>query len=184
VDLLARREVSVAHCPITYLKLAMGVNSLPRLMQAGINVALGTDGPGSNNDMDMKAVVRFTALLQKHQARDAEVLPGDAPLRLATANGARAMGFEDSGSLEAGRAADLVLFDFDRPHLYPRHDLVANLVHAARGSDVTHVIVDGRLIYRDGELLSLDEAKIKAEAERHARRMVSQNLSIVREYKG
>jgi 5-methylthioadenosine/S-adenosylhomocysteine deaminase len=129
-------------------------------------------------------VVRFAALLQKHQTRDAEALPGDLPLRLATANGARAMGFPDSGALEAGQAADLVLFDLDRPHLYPRHDLVANLVHAARGSDVTHVIVDGRLIYRDGELLTLDEAKIKAEAERRARRMVGQSLKIMREYRG
>jgi 5-methylthioadenosine/S-adenosylhomocysteine deaminase len=103
---------------------------------------------------------------------------------MATANGARAMGFPASGALAPGRAADIVLFDFDRPHLYPRHSLVANLVHAARGSDVTHVIVDGRLIYRSGELLTLDEEKIKAEAERRARRMVGQSLRIVREYKG
>lgn len=184
VQILARRGVSVAHCPITYLKLAMGVNDLGRLTAAGVNVALGTDGPGSNNDMDMKAVIRFTALLQKHQRRDAEALPGDQPLRMATANGARAMGFPESGALEPGRAADLILLDFDRPHLYPRHDLVANLVHAARGSDVTHVIVDGRLIYRNGELLTLDEDRIMAEAERHARRMVNQNLRMVREYRG
>lgn len=184
VQILARRGVSVAHCPITYLKLAMGVNDLGRLTEAGVNVALGTDGPGSNNDMDMKAVIRFTALLQKHQRRDAAALPGDQPLRMATANGARAMGFPESGALEPGRAADLILLDFDRPHLYPRHDLVANLVHAARGSDVTHVIVDGRLIYRNGELLTLDEDRIMAEAERHARRMVNQNLRIVREYRG
>lgn len=184
VQILARRGVSVAHCPITYLKLAMGVNDLGRLTAAGVNVALGTDGPGSNNDMDMKAVIRFTALLQKHQRRDAEALPGDQPLRMATANGARAMGFPESGALEPGRAADLILLDFDRPHLYPRHDLVANLVHAARGSDVTHVIVDGRLIYRNGELLTLDEDRIMAEAERHARRMVNQNMRMVREYRG
>lgn len=184
VQILARRGVSVAHCPITYLKLAMGVNDLGRLTAAGVNVALGTDGPGSNNDMDMKAVIRFAALLQKHQRRDAQALPGDQPLRMATANGARAMGFPESGALEPGRAADLILLDFDRPHLYPRHDVVANLVHAARGSDVTHVIVDGRLIYRDGEVLTLDEDRIMAEAERHARRMVNQNLRMVREYRG
>jgi 5-methylthioadenosine/S-adenosylhomocysteine deaminase len=184
VAILARRGVSVAHCPITYLKLAMGVNDLGRLLRAGVNVGLGTDGPGSNNDMDMKAVVRFTPLLQKHVTGDAEALPGDLPLRLATANGARAMGFGDAGRLEAGAAADVVLFDLDRPHMYPRHDLVANLVHAARGSDVTHVIVDGRLIYRQGELLTLDEERIRAEAERHARRMVGQELRIVREYRG
>jgi 5-methylthioadenosine/S-adenosylhomocysteine deaminase len=184
IQILARRGVTVAHCPITYMKLAMGVNDLSKLMGAGVNVAIGTDGPGSNNDMDMIAAIRFTALLQKHQARDAEVLPGDAPLRMATANGARAMGFPDSGSLEAGKAADLVLLNLDQPHLYPRHNLVANLVHSARGSDVTHVIVDGRLIYRDGELLTLDQEKIMAEADRRARRMVGQSMRIVREYKG
>lgn len=184
IALLAQRGVSVAHCPLTYMKLAMGVNDLTALQAAGINVALGTDGPGSNNDLDMKAVIRTTALLQKHHTRNAEALAGDLSLRMATQNGARAMGFENTGVLAVGRAADIVLFDLDKPHLYPRHNLVANLVHAARGSDVTHVIVDGRLLYRRGELLTLDEERIKAEAERHAQRMVRQNLSIVREYRG
>lgn len=184
IALLARRGVTVAHCPITYLKLAMGVNDLSKVMSAGVNVALGTDGPGSNNDMDMKAVIRFTPLLQKHHTHNAEALPGDLPLRMATANGAQAMGFPDSGRLAVGQSADITLFDVDQPHLYPRHDLVANLIHSARGSDVSHVIVDGKLIYRDGELLTLDEEKIKAEAERRAKRMVGQSLKMVREYKG
>jgi 5-methylthioadenosine/S-adenosylhomocysteine deaminase len=183
VAILAQHEVTVAHCPITYMKLAMGVGDLRRLLAAGINVALGTDGPGSNSDMDMKAVVRFAQLLQKYQTRDAETLPGDLPLRLATVNGARAMGFPESGVLAAGRAADLCLFNLDQPHLYPRHNLVANLVHSARGSDVTHVIVDGRLLMRNRELLTLDEDRIMAEADRHARRMVARPLKIVREYK-
>jgi 5-methylthioadenosine/S-adenosylhomocysteine deaminase len=184
VAILAAHGVTVAHCPITYMKLAMGIGDLQPLLDAGVNVALGTDGPGSNNDMDMKAVVRFAPLLQKYHTRNAEALPGDLPLRLATANGARAMGFPESGVLAPGRAADLVLFDLDQPHLYPRHNLVANLVHAARGSDVTHVWADGRLLYRDGEFLTLDVARIVAEAERHARRMVGQDMRIVREYKG
>ena len=183
VAILGRHGVTVAHCPITYMKLAMGAGDLRPLLAAGVNVALGTDGAGSNSDMDMKAVVRFAPLLQKYQTGDAEALPGDLPLRMATANGARAMGFADSGVLAPGRAADLALFDLDRPHLYPRHNLVANLVHSARGSDVTHVIVDGRLLYRDGELLTLDEERIMAEAERHAKRMVGQPMRIVREYK-
>jgi len=183
IEILARRGVTVAHCPITYMKLAMGVNDLAKVISAGVNVAIGTDGPGSNSDMDMKEAVRFTPLLQKYHTRNAETLPGDAPLRMATANGARAMGFGSAGALEPGRAADITLFDFDKPHLYPRHDLVANLVHSAKGGDVSHVIADGKLLYRNGEVLGLDEEKIKAEAERHARRMVNQNLKIVREYK-
>lgn len=184
VAILAAHGVTVAHCPITYMKLAMGIGDLQPLLAAGVNVALGTDGPGSNSDMDMKAVVRFAPLLQKYHTRNAEALAGDLPLRLATANGARAMGFPDSGVLAPGRAADLALFDIDQPHLYPRHNLVANLVHSARGSDVTHVWADGRLLYRDGEYLTLDVDRIMAEAERHARRMVGQEMRIVREYKG
>jgi 5-methylthioadenosine/S-adenosylhomocysteine deaminase len=183
IGLLASHGVTVAHCPLTYMKLAMGVNDLAPLLAAGVNVALGTDGPGSNNDMDMKAAIRTAALLQKHHTGDAEALAGDLPLRLATANGARAMGFAESGVLAPGRPADLVLFDLDRPHLYPRHNLVANLVHAARASDVTHVFVDGQLLYQDGELLTLDEAKIMAEANHRAQRMVGQSMRIVREYK-
>ncbi|MEP7357706.1 MAG: amidohydrolase [Anaerolineales bacterium] len=183
IGILARHGVSVAHCPTTYMKLAMGVNDLRPLIEAGVNVALGTDGAGSNSDMDMKAAVRLAPLLQKYQTRNAEALPGDLPLRMATANGARAMGFAGSGVLAAGAPADFSLFDLDQPHLYPRHNVVANLVHSARGSDVTHLVVDGRLIYRERELLTLDEGRIMAEANRHARRMVGQEMKIVREYK-
>jgi 5-methylthioadenosine/S-adenosylhomocysteine deaminase len=184
IAILARHEVTVAHCPITYMKLGMGVPDLGRLLAAGVQVALGTDGPGSNNDMDMKAAVRFAPLLQKYRSSNAEALAGDLPLRMAATHGARALGFADSGVLAAGRTADLILIDLDQPHLYPRHNLVANLVHAARGSDVTHVFVDGKLLMKGRELLTLDVQKIQHEAERHARRMVSQNLRIVREYQG
>jgi len=123
-------------------------------------------------------------LLQKHVQQDPEALPGDTALRMATQNGARAMGFDDSGIIAPGRAADLILFDFDKPHLYPRHNIVANLVHSAKGSDVSHVIVDGRLLYRDGELLTLDEEKILHEAERRAFLMVGTEMRSMREYKG
>jgi 5-methylthioadenosine/S-adenosylhomocysteine deaminase len=183
VAILARRKVSVVHCPITYMKLAMGVGDLGRLQKAGVNVCLGTDGPGSNSDMDMKEVIRFAPLLQKFALNDAEALAGDLPLRMATANGARAMGFADSGSLEPGRAADVVLFRTDGPHWMPRHNLVANLVHVGKGADVAYVFIDGRMVLRRGELLTLDEEKIRWEADRRARAMVAKNLRIVREYK-
>lgn len=182
--ILAERGVNVVQCPKTHLKLAMGTTPVPDLLARGVNVALGSDGPGSNNDMDMFEVGRLAALVQKHERHDATVLPGDTTLRLATRNGARAMGFNESGVLAPGRPADLILVDFDQPHLRPRHDLIANLVYAARGADVTHVIVDGRLLMRDRQLLTLDEERILAEAERRALRMVNQPLRIVREYQG
>jgi 5-methylthioadenosine/S-adenosylhomocysteine deaminase len=183
VAILARKGATVAQCPITYMKLAMGPGDVPRLLRAGVEVALGTDGPASNNDMDMKEAVRFLPLVQKMARRDAEALAGDLPLRIACQAGARALGFPSSGVLAPGRAADLVLFDFDKPHLVPRHDLVANLVHSAKGSDVSHVFIDGRLVYREGTLLTLDEERIRAEAERAAQRMVGRDMSVLREYR-
>ncbi len=184
LDVLARHNVHVAHTPITYMKLAMGVNDLSRFFAHGVNVAIGSDGPGSNADLDMLAALRQTAILQKHEQRNPEALPGDTALRLASQNGARAMGFPDSGVIAPGRAADITLIDMDKPHLLPRHDLVANVVHSAKAADVTHLFVDGRLLYQHGELLTLDEEKIKAEAERGAFRMVGNDMRSVREYHG
>lgn len=180
--ILAERGVHVVQCPKTHLKLAMGATPVPDLLARGVNVALGSDGPGSNNSMDMFEVARLAALIQKHELGDATAMPGDTVLRLATRNGAQAMGFEDSGLLAPGHPADLILVDFNRPHLRPRHNLVANLVYTACGADVSHVIVDGRLLLRNGELLTLDEERILAEAERRAFRMVGEDLRIVREY--
>jgi 5-methylthioadenosine/S-adenosylhomocysteine deaminase len=184
LDILARQRVTVAHTPITYMKLAMGVNDLSRFFARGINVAIGTDGPGSNSDMDMTAAIRQTVILQKHEQHDPEAVPGDLALRLGTQNGARAIGFEKTGVLASGYAADLILVDTDRPHWRPRHSLISNVVHCAKAADVTHVFVDGQLIYRGGELLTLDEERILVEAERGAFRLVGGELQQVREYRG
>lgn len=182
--ILAEHDVTVAHTPITYMKLAMGVNDLSRFFERGIDVAIGTDGPASNADLDMFAAIRQTVILQKHAQRNPEAVRGDTALRMASQNGAWAVGFPTSGVLAAGRPADLILIDMDKPHLLPRHDLVANVVHSAKAADVTYVVVDGRWLYRKGELLTLDEAKIKAEAERGAFRLVGKEMRQVREYRG
>lgn len=182
LEILAQHKVNVAHTPITYMKLAMGVNDLSRFFDRGINVAIGSDGAASNADMDMLAALRQTVILQKHEQRNPEAVPRDAALRMASQNGAKALGFDRSGVIAPGRAADLILIDTDKPHLLPRHDLVANIVHSAKAADVTHVWVDGQLLYQNGELLTLDEERIKAEAERGALRMVNTQMSNVREY--
>ena len=184
--LLAEKPVTIVRTPITYMKLAMPVHiSLSELTASGITrVALGSDGPASNAVMDMWDIVRQTVWLEKYQTQNPEAVPGDSALRMATRNGALAMGFADSGVLAEGMAADLILVDMDRPHLRPRHDLIANLVHAARGADVTHVIVDGQLLMRERELLTLDEERILYEAEQRALRMVRQDMNQVREYRG
>ncbi len=183
LDILARQQVTVAHTPITYMKLAMGVNDLSRFFARSINVAIGTDGPGSNADMDLLAAIRQTVILQKHTQRNPEAVPGDLALRMATQNGARAIGFEKTGMLAPGYAADLILIDTDKPHWRPRHNLISNLVHSAKAADVTHVFVAGQLVYRAGELLTLDEERILYEAERGAFRLVGSAMQQVREYR-
>jgi len=180
--ILAEKGVFVARTPVTYMKLAMPVNHVTDLAAAGIPLALGSDGPASNATMDMLDILRQQVWLEKYLREDPEALPGDAALRMATQTGARAMGFGESGVLAEGRPADLILIDLDRPHLRPRHDLIANLVHSAQGADVTHVIADGRLLMRDRELLTLDEERILYEAEQRAFRMVNQNMNQVRQY--
>jgi len=184
LEILARHRVTVPHTPITYMKLAMGAPNLARFFERGVNVALGTDGPASNADMDMLAAARQTAILQKHEQRDPQAVPGDLALRMATQNGAQGIGFASSGVLAPGHAADITLVDMDRPHLLPRHDLVANIVHSAKAGDVTDLMVDGRWLLRRGELLTLEEAKIKREAERGALNLVGRDLHRVREYEG
>lgn len=181
--ILAEKGATVVQCPNCHMKLGMGTTRVPDLLAAGVNVALGTDGTASNNNLDMLEEARLAALVQKHDRRDPEVMAGDLPLRLATQAGARAMGFASSGVIAPGCPADIVLWDFNRAHLRPRHDPVANLLHAARAADATDVMVNGRWLLRGGELQTLDEERILWEAERRAFRMVGGELKQVRAYR-
>ena len=184
IALLAEKRVHVAHCPKTYLKLAMGMAPLQKFLEAGVAVALGTDGPASNNDLNLLEVMRLAGLYQKNDQRRPEVLPHDELLRLATQTGARALGFDRVGMIAPGQRADVILFNTDRPHWIPRHDLAANIVYAAHPSDITHVMCDGRWLLRNGALTTLDEEQIMREAERRAFRMAGTSLHQMREYRG
>jgi len=184
LSILAEKGVDVASCTGCYMKLGMGVPPLLDMLAWGINVALGTDGAASNNDLDMLQEAGLTALMHKNARLDPQLLPGDLVLRLATQNSARAMGFPQSGAIAPGRAADLIVLDFHQPHLRPRHNLIANVIYAAKAGDVRHVMVAGRWLMRDRELLTLDEERIIYEAERRAWRMVGEELRVVREYGG
>jgi len=184
LHILTERGVHVAHTPKTYLKLAMGVAPLPAFLENDVHTALGTDGPASNNDLNMLEVLRITGLYHKNALGKPEALPRTRLLRLATQAGAQALGFGGSGVLAAGRPADLILLDTSGPHWYPRHDLAAGVVYAAHPSDVTHVFVDGEMVLGDGELLTLDEERIRYEAERRAFRMVGTPMEQMRAYRG
>jgi len=177
IQLLVEKGVYVPHCPITYMKLSMPFFSLKPLLEAGVRLCLGSDGPASNADIDLFAVVRQTALTQKMLQADPTMLPGDSLLRMATQAGAQALGFGESGVLKIGAPADLILVNLDAPHMRPIHNLAANLVHSAKGSDVTDVMVDGQWLMRKREVQTLDEERILYEAERHARALIRRRSS-------
>ena len=150
IKILARRKVSVAHCPTSNLKLASGVMPLGKLLKAGVNVALGTDGPASNNSLDMFGEMKLAALIHKWDERNPAAAGAQTVLDLATINGATALKMEQKiGSLDIGKQADIVIINFNRSHLKPCHSVVSNLVYAARGGDVERVFVGGRVLYQN-----------------------------------
>jgi 5-methylthioadenosine/S-adenosylhomocysteine deaminase len=157
----------VAHCPASNLKLASGIARIPDLLEAGVNVALGTDGPASSNDLDLFAAMRLAALVHKGHRGDARVLPAAQVLRMATRSGATALGVGDAlGSLEVGKLADVVAVDLDRLHTQPVHDVASALVYAAGRGDVTHVWVGGRPVVAAGELRTAEVPAVTAELRR------------------
>ncbi|RDH84344.1 MAG: TRZ/ATZ family hydrolase [endosymbiont of Escarpia spicata] len=155
----------VVHCPESNLKLASGFCPVSRLMKAGVNVALGTDGAASNNDLDMFSEMHTAALLAKGVAEDASAVPAASALSMATINGARALGLGDvTGSLEAGKSADLVAVDLQRLNTQPVYHPISQLVYAASREQVNHVWVAGRELLRDGALTTIDEASVISRA--------------------
>ena len=165
LDAVARNGASVVHCPESNLKLASGFAPVQRMQRAGINVALGTDGAASNNDLDMFGEMRTAALIAKAVAGDAEAVPADTALRMATINGARALGLGDTiGSIEAGKAADLVAVDLGALETQPVFDVVSQLVYAAGRHQVSDVWIAGRPQIRRGELVTLDRDDLRRRA--------------------
>lgn len=162
---LARVGAHVVHCPESNLKLASGFCPAVRLLEAGVNLALGTDGAASNNDLDMMGELRTAALLAKGVAGSASALPAYTALEMATRNGARALGLEDEiGSLEVGKSADIVALNLSDPDTQPVYNPVSQVVYAAGRDQVRHVWVAGKQLVRDGEAITLDQPAILAEA--------------------
>jgi 5-methylthioadenosine/S-adenosylhomocysteine deaminase len=168
IDLLAETGAGVVHCPASNMKLASGMAPVQALLDAGVPVGLGTDGPASNNDLSMFDELRDAAMLGKLAADDASAVPAAAAIRMATAGGAGVLGLP-GGRVEAGAAADLAVVDLDAPHLTPQHDLVSHLAYAATGADVRHTVCDGHVLMRDREVLTLDAGAARREAERRGR---------------
>ncbi|WP_207586403.1 amidohydrolase family protein [Halomontanus rarus] len=163
IGLLAEAGTSVIHCPASNMKLASGMAPVQRMLEAGVTVGLGTDGAASNNDLSMLDEARDAAMLGKLAAEDASAVPAETVVEMATLGSADALGFE-SGRLEAGAPADLAVIDLEKPHLTPHHDLVSHLAYAAAAADVRHTVCDGRVLMRDRDVLSLDEAAVRERA--------------------
>jgi 5-methylthioadenosine/S-adenosylhomocysteine deaminase len=169
--LLAERGTAVVHCPASNMKLASGMAPVQELLDRGVTVGLGTDGAASNNDLDMFDEMRDAAMLGKLAADDAAAVPAEAVVEMATRGSAAAAGF-DAGAIEPGRPADLTVLDLAAPHLTPDHDPVSHLAYAARGSDVRHTVCDGRVLMREREVTTLDEAAVRERAAERARAAV------------
>lgn len=166
---LAERHVGVAHCPSSNMKLSSGVAPLPKLLKSGVALGLGPDGPaGSNNDFNLFEEMDLAAMLQKVSTMDPEVLPAKTAFTMATIGGARVLGMEkEIGSLEPGKRADLITIRLDGPHAWPMFNVYSQLVYALKASDVSDVLVNGKLVVRDRQPLTLDKARVHAEAERY-----------------
>jgi 5-methylthioadenosine/S-adenosylhomocysteine deaminase len=157
IELFAHSGASVVHCPQSNLKLASGHCPVAKLLDAGINVALGTDGAASNNDLDMLGETQSAALLAKGISGDACAVPAQQALRMATLHGARALGIDDrAGSLTVGKSADIVALDLAQPETQPVYNPVSQLVYAVGREQVRHVWIRGRQVLRDRALTTID----------------------------
>lgn len=160
ISMMAKRGVSVAHCPVSNLKLASGgAMPMPEMINEGVNIALGTDGAASNNSLDMFETAKFAALEQKNFRFDASVVRADGVLRMAFENGAKALG-TNSGKIEVGCLADLILLDLKAPNLAPFQPNAGHVLYAAKSHNVIDVMVDGKWLVRDRSPLTLDVEKI------------------------
>ncbi|WP_395727212.1 amidohydrolase [Nakamurella sp.] len=172
--ILARPTVSVAHCPVSNLKLGAGVAPVPEFQGSGVCAGLGTDSMASNNSADMFEEMKTAALVARGTRRDPTAVLAADVVRMATRGGARAFGDRLSGRLAVGEPADLIMLDVTAPHATPMPEPVAHLAYSARGSDVTDVVVAGRRLLAAGRLTTLDEAAIRADVRHRVARITAE----------
>lgn len=163
LEIMARTDFRVSHNPTSNLKLASGFAPVPELLERGITTGLGTDGTASNNNLNMWEEMHLAALIHKATSGDPTAVSARQALLMATREGARCLGLEEeTGSIQAGKKADVILIDFDAPHLVPQHSVVSNLVYSAGAGDVHSVIVDGKVLLRDRAFSTIDFELVSA----------------------
>lgn len=173
IAILAKHNVGVAHNPESNMKLASGIAPVPKMLAAGINVGLGTDGAASNNNLHLLEEMHTAALLHKISGMDPTVMPAYDLLEMATVAGAKVLGLQNqTGQLKPGLKADIILVNFNAPHLYPRHDRYAHLVYAANSADVHTVIIDGQLVMQNRQVFTLNEDEILNQVEQRAKQLL------------
>ena len=172
IPILAERKVGVIHNPTSNMKIASGVAPVTAMLDAGVRVGIGTDGAASNNDLDMWEEMRLASFLQKVDRMDPEVLSAETVLGMATSGGATAVGLGDKvGSLEVGKRADLIQVAFEDVHHVPTYNVVSHLVYVTDEQDVASVVVDGKVLMKEGEMLTIDTDRVAAEAKALAARI-------------
>lgn len=168
------KMISLVHNPSSNMKLASGFAPLKKWAAAGVNICLGTDGAASNNNLNMMEEMHLAAMLQKVASGDPTFLTPEEVWYMATRAGALAMGRTDCGEIKEGYKADCILFDVDKPHLYPKNDLLSHLVYSAQASDIESTFVDGERLYHQGEYATIDLADVKDNVERIRREKAAQ----------
>lgn len=174
IDILAARGVNVVHNPGSNMKLASGIAPVLKMAERGINVCLGTDGASSNNNLDMLEELRMATYLQKVHNDDPTALPVNQVMRMATVRGAKALGFENVGMIEVGKAADLIILNTEKAHYYPKYNIKSAIVYSGSSADVETVIIDGNVVMEDGHLITLDEERILYKAQKWALKLTGQ----------
>lgn len=172
IAILKKRDVGIAHCPSSNMKLSSGTAPVTAMLKADLRIGLGTDGAASNNDLNMWEEMDLAAKLHKLVTMNPTVVTAEEALRMATIGSARALHLEkEIGSIEAGKKADIILLDLSAPHLTPMYNLVTHLVYAAKASDVTDTIVNGKVLMRNRRLLTLDQTSVMAAARRYQKKV-------------
>ncbi|MFP4589044.1 MAG: amidohydrolase [Candidatus Acetothermia bacterium] len=168
IDILREADIRPIYNPSSNMKLSSGIAPVARMAELGMTVGLGTDGPATNNDLDMFEEMRVGGFLQKLASDDPSVLDAPSLLSMASSKGAAALGFDSLGSIKEGSRADLIALDRDAPHLKPEYDVVSNLVYAGKSSDVDFVMVDGKPVLQDGQVTNVDESTVYREVAERA----------------
>lgn len=171
MEILLSKGVNVVHNPSSNMKLGSGFARVQKMLDMGINVALGTDGAASNNNLDMVEEMHLASIIHNGYSQDATIMNADTVIKMATLNGAKLQGREDCGELKVGNKADIIAISLDKPHLRPVIDEKALITYSAQSSDVCMTMVDGKILYENGEYTTLDEEKIYFDVEKAIKKL-------------